>query len=230
MSRKNNYDGREKKPLQVVLYIAAVLILLGCLAFYVYKSRSESQKYQDLVGELSAQEENDPNLYDSLEEETAKRSETETEQETEKETRTQKATEKKTASTQTKTTDKTEKESESETETENETENEALNKNILVLNGTRKPGVAAYWKEELESEGYTSVSTASYNAEVDESTVIYYADQESDAEALLKLFEGATAREGQPGQYVETESGQSLPDDIDIWIVVGKNDVHDQQS
>lgn len=74
---------------------------------------------------------------------------------------------------QVETESETETETESETESETETETENKEVSVLILNGTRKEGVAGYWKKQLEKDGYTNVSTASYREDPEDRTVIY---------------------------------------------------------
>ena len=73
-----------------------------------------------------------------------------------------------------------EKESETETETETETEldpakaleAEAKQKNIMILNGTGKEGMAGYWKQQLTGEGYEHIVIANYLETGEEHTII----------------------------------------------------------
>ena len=117
----------------------------------------------------------------------------------------------------------TETETEQETETESETETD-YSVSVLVLNGTQRPGVAGYWQDQLEEAGYTNVASASYNKTVDETTVIY-GDDEAVAAPFLEFFQDAVFEEGTVEEGIEPEDGQELPEDVDIYIVIGRDDV-----
>lgn len=127
----------------------------------------------------------------------------------------------------------TESESETETEaateaaTEQETETEGTDYevSVLVLNGTQRPGVAGYWQEELEEAGYTNVSSASYNQEVEEITTIH-AGSEEEAAPFLEFFpDGVYEEETVNGESIEPEEGEEVPEDCDVYIVIGRGDV-----
>lgn len=127
----------------------------------------------------------------------------------------------------------TESESETETEaateaaTEQETETEGTDYevSVLVLNGTQRPGVAGYWQEELEEAGYTNVSSASYNREVEETTTIH-ANSEEEAEPFLEFFpDGVYEEETVDEESIEPEEGEEVPEDCDVYIVIGRGDV-----
>lgn len=127
----------------------------------------------------------------------------------------------------------TESESETETEaateaaTEQETETEGTDYevSVLVLNGTQRPGVAGYWQEELEEAGYTNVSSASYNQEVEEITTIH-AGSEEEAEPFLEFFsDGVYEESAVDEESIEPEEGEEVPEDCDVYIVIGRGDV-----
>lgn len=125
--------------------------------------------------------------------------------------------------TETETEKATEKETEGETESESETETD-YSVSVLVLNGTQRPGVAGYWQEQLESEGYTDVMSASYSETVDEETVIYSDDIDM-ARPFLDYFQDASFELGTVEEGIEPEDGQELPEEIDVYVVIGKGDV-----
>lgn len=113
-------------------------------------------------------------------------------------------------------------ETEAPAETESETEaNKSVS--ILVLNGTKRPGVAGYWQMQLEEDGYENVVSASYAGEIADETVIY-AKQKKDAKALSAYFPDAAVENGSIEEGIETENGVTLPEKIDLYIVIGRND------
>ena len=123
--------------------------------------------------------------------------------------------------TETETEAQTESETETEPETETETENKSMS--ILILNGTKRQGVAAYWKSELEKNGYTDVSAASYNGAIEDKTVIY-ADDVKAAQQMRAVFTDAVIKKGTVSEDIETEAGNPVPGKTDLCIVIGRND------
>lgn len=130
-----------------------------------------------------------------------------------------------------------EKETETETEseapqtevsTETEPETEAdKSVSILVLNGTKRPGVAGYWQTQLEEDGYENVVSASYSGEITDETVIY-AKRKKDAEALNAYFPDAVVERGKIEEGIEPESGVTLPETCDLYVVIGRNDAQSE--
>lgn len=215
MSRNRDYKP-EKNPLFVVLYILAVILLVCALVFMVYTGRERRKKQQEAMQKIASEE----TEYIIPERE----SETESESETEKKTTAKtsgKSTASKTAASGKKGSGTgTEEESEQESETETEVDKDI---SILVLNGTRKPGVAAYWKNELVKDGYTDVYTASYTEEAEEHTVLYSEDMAAEA-VFEEYFPDCESRRGTVKEGIETEGDTKLPEQIDIYIIVGKSD------
>lgn len=111
-----------------------------------------------------------------------------------------------------------------ETESENGLQAELADSSILVLNGTRRPGVAGIWKTRLEEAGYQKVYTASYGQDAGAETVIH-TENEALGEALLEQFPEATVEEGTVESGIEPEEGETLPQELDAYLVIGKNDV-----
>lgn len=191
MSKKSNFQP-EKNPIYVVLYIAAALILIACLIFFVFRSHQRKAEYKEKV-ELAASQETEYVMA---------RRETETETESE------------------------EPETEAVTETESETEADKT-VSILVLNGTKRPGVAGYWQNQLEEDGYENVASASYSGEIADETVIY-AEQEADAEPLKSYFPDADVEKGSIEEGIEADNGVTLPETCDLYIVIGRNDAQSE--
>lgn len=202
MSKNKDYRP-ERNPLFTVLYIIAVVILAGALVFMVFTVKSKQKQQQDKIKKIASGE----TEYVITE----RMSETETESEPAKK-----------ASVKGKNT-AAEK---VQTETESETEDDK-SLSILVLNGTRKPGVAAYWKEELEKDGYTNVYTASYSREVEDYTLLYSTDVTLKTE-FDKYFPDCRMRLSKVEEGIEPDGDTQLPEDIDLYIVVGRNDCNNQ--
>lgn len=130
--------------------------------------------------------------------------------------------------------ERTETESETETESaateapETETASEAAKQqNVLVLNGTKKEGVAAYWEKELRAEGFEQVYTASYTKPVEAKTVIY-ADKIADAAPLRSIFTGSIVRIGEITEGIELTAQTELPEQVDVYIIVGSDDARSE--
>lgn len=107
----------------------------------------------------------------------------------------------------------------------------AENPRILVLNGTGKSGVAAYWKRLLLGKGLTNVVMADYKGTVEDHTVIYVAEGSSSPEGIRELFANAEYLSGGldgVSDNIRIAAGQTQFDSYEIWIVVGKDDaLHD---
>lgn len=85
--------------------------------------------------------------------------------------------------------------------------------------------MAGYWQEELEEAGYTNVSSASYNQEVEEITTIH-AGSEEEAEPFLEFFsDGVYEESAVDEESIEPEEGEEVPEDCDVYIVIGRGDV-----
>ena len=238
MARRNGYE-EERNPLKMVLYIIAVLAMLGCIGYLIYSSRLGKQEYQENVRRAAAGE------TELVIEE--RETESETEQTTESET-----AQKNAAAAQNNTTaaqnntntseiaSESEPESESENESEGESESEtnteavsAMSNNtgkdmsVLVLNGTGVPGVAGYWKSQLEEAGYSNVTPATYTQTVGEDTVIYAATNR-EAELFKEQFPDAEIEIGTVDTGLEAAEGIPLPEECDVYIIIGKKDARSE--
>lgn len=134
-----------------------------------------------------------------------------------------------------------------ESETESRSENESVKSEasesfadaegpkIIVLNGTGKAGVAAYWKRFLQAKGLTNIVMADYKGEVKDSTVVYVTAGGDAPEGVYSLFPNAEYREGgldsvdpDVDTNVKVPDSQKKFDSYDVWIVVGNDDaLHD---
>ncbi|MDO5541569.1 MAG: LytR C-terminal domain-containing protein [Eubacteriales bacterium] len=133
------------------------------------------------------------------------------------------------------------RQSETETETESETQTDTdsteeksgteedmvKRSSILVLNGTGKAGVAGYWKTQLEKAGYTNVSPVTYTGTVGEETMIYVSAKEQ-AEPLKQQFPNASVEIGEVEEGLEAAEGGQLPEQRDIFIVIGNKDARSE--
>lgn len=209
MARRNQDYEKEKNPFIVVLYIVVILILLCCIGFFVFYTKKQSAKYQETVKQLQEQEEKDlsagqegetelKTLQNILDETEGLFEETETEPPTE---------------------------SESETESETETESIDYDISIVILNGTGTEGVAGYWQSELKEEGYTNIVSASYGRKSGENTLLI-SDTKEKAEALSDSFQNAQIQVGdlEDKTDIEMADGTELPETVDVWVIVGKED------
>ena len=145
----------------------------------------------------------------------------------------------------------TESHLESESETKSETESQSIasesaksteadlfsaeNPRIIVLNGTGKAGVAAYWKRFLQGKGFTNVVMADYKGEINDHTVVYVTAGGNAPKGVYDLFPNAEYREeGLDSADPNADTNVKIPDSqkkfdsYDVWIVVGKDDaLHD---
>ena len=71
----------------------------------------------------------------------------------------------------------------------------AENPRIIVLNGTGKAGVAAYWKRFLQGKGFTNVVMADYKGEINDHIVVYVTAGGNAPKGVYDLFPNAEYRE-----------------------------------
>lgn len=92
---------------------------------------------------------------------------------------------------------------------------------ILIINGTYKNGVAAYWEGKLREDGYTNILTGSISGKAEQVTAIYGANKEL-AESFKQFFPTAEIREGNvPEGYTMADEAAQPPASCDFYIVVG---------
>mgnify|MGYP004567887827 CR=1 FL=1 len=210
MSKRESY-GPQQSPFKIFLYIVVIVLLLGGIAYLVKCTRVKQAAFQEQLQELGAQE---------TEFVQPKKTVTETSEakNTEKTQATESATEQK---------DTAETESNAEMESESETakaENTDKGRHILLLNGSGKDGVAAKWKETLTKTGYTNVSVASFPGSAIEKTRIYVEkEEEAEADEVKDLFSGVEITTDAFTAEITLEDG-STPKDVDLYIIIGKND------
>lgn len=218
-------DNRKTSSLYTVIYIAAVLILTGCIAFLIWDSVKKEEEFERRVEE-AAQGETEYVLAE-------RPRETETETVTEAQDgvgdgaagQTDAGTPQSGTGTQTESGSalQTEGGAEPRTDSGGEATAEDLQASILVLNGTRKPGVAAYWQSVLLADGYSSVSMATYSQEASDRTTIYYSGEAAlhAALALQAYFPDIDIIYGTPTEKIEPSEDTPIPEQIDVYIVVG---------
>ena len=231
------------------LYILVVLVLLGGMGYLFYYSRSQAKERQEYIRELESKEAatkgwvqvTQPEEPESeTETQTGKETKAEVESETESETESEVESESEIESeTQTEESAESETESRSENESvkseESESFADAEGPKIIVLNGTGKAGVAAYWKRFLQAKGLTNIVMADYKGEVKDSTVVYVTAGGDAPEGVYSLFPNAEYREGgldsadpNVDTNVKVPDSQKKFDSYDVWIVVGNDDaLHD---
>lgn len=232
--QKLNY---ERNPWKMVLYIVAIVALIGCLVFLVYTRRQQKKAYQEELLQLQSQE----TEYVRPVRETETESETESKsmQETEKAVTGKKTAEaildtKAEATTEKADETETETESESETETETETESELIstaekNAHVLLLNASGKAGVAGAWKQELAKEGYRHVSIASYTGSAKEQTRIYIKkNRRKLSEHLQELFANAELNFDTFTEDFEMSDGAEKPENVDVYVLIGREDIPEE--
>lgn len=225
MKKRESY-GPQRSPFKIFLYIVVVVLLLGGIAYLVKDTRARRAVFQEQIQELGARETEFVQTKQSVREES--------ETETKKDKSTEKAaaqTDKKEASTEAKTEKATEKTSESETESESGSETaknstDVQKQHILLLNGSGKDGMAGKWQEKLTKAGYTNVSVASFPGQAIEQTRIYVEKEEDEAKLtdLKAQFSGVEVTTDPFTAEITLEDG-STPKDVDLYIIIGKNDV-----
>ncbi len=256
-------DNRKTSSLYTVIYIAAVLILAGCIAFLLWNSRKRNEEFARRVEEI-AQDETEYVLV-------GRPHETETEAVTEApagagaagqtdagtpqsgaEAQNESGAVSQTesgagsqaesgAGSQAESSAGSQAESSAGSQAESSAGSQAesgagsrtdsgveittgdLQASILVLNGTRKPGVAAYWQSVLLADGYSNVSMATYSQEASDRTVIYYSGEPAMHAALTlqAYFPDTDIIYGAPADEIEPGGDTQIPAQIDVYIVVG---------
>ncbi len=202
MSKKKNYN-QEKNPLQMVLYTGIVLALLVFLFVLVFQNKNKQAAFEEKIKEMTARE------TEMVMTERKPREETKSE------------TEAVTAGS-TNVTAQTEQTMNTPTERE-QSGLMSAEVNILVLNGSERPGVAGIWKIHLEESGYTNVYTATYTEALEQTLI--YTDDAALGEMLKTEFTNAVVHPGKVESGIEMTEGETLPETIDAYIIIGRNNV-----
>lgn len=240
----NRRRKQENSGIHTFLYVVVVLVLLGGMGYLFYYSRSQANERQEYIRELENKEAATKDVV-----QVTVPAEPESETMSEAESSTPEAQ----TETQTEVESESETESllESESETASETESQSIasesaksteadlfsaeSPRIIVLNGTGKAGVAAYWKRFLQGKGFTNVVMADYKGEISDHTVVYVTAGGNAPEGVYDLFPNAEYREeGLDSADPNADTNVKIPDSqkkfdfYDVWILVGKDDaLHD---
>lgn len=240
----NRRRRQDNSGVHAFLYVLVVLVLLCGMGYLFYYSRSQANERQEYIRELESKEAATKDVV-----QVTVPAEPESETISEAESSTPEAQ----TETQTEIESESETESlpESESETTSETESQSIatesaksteadlfsadNPRIIVLNGTGKAGVAAYWKRFLQGKGFTNVVMADYKGEISDHTVVYVTAGGNAPEGVYDLFPNAEYREeGLDSADPNADTNVKIPDSqkkfdfYDVWILVGKDDaLHD---
>lgn len=240
----NRRRKQDNSGVHAFLYVLVVLVLLCGMGYLFYYSRSQANERQEYIRELESKE---AATKDVVQVTVPEEPESETISEAES------STPEVQTETQTEVESESETESllESESETASETESQSIvtesaksteadlfsaeNPRIIVLNGTGKAGVAAYWKRFLQGKGFTNVVMADYKGEISDHTVVYVTAGGNAPEGVYDLFPNAEYREeGLDSADPNVDTNVKIPDSqkkfdfYDVWILVGKDDaLHD---
>ena len=240
----NRRRKQDNSGVHAFLYVLVVLVLLCGMGYLFYYSRSQAKERQEYIRELENKEAATKDVV-----QVTVPAEPESETISEAESSTPEAQ----TETQTEVESESETESllESESETMSETESQSIasesaksteadlfsadNPRIIVLNGTGKAGVAAYWKRFLQGKGFTNVVMADYKGEISDHTVVYVTAGGNAPEGVYDLFPNAEYREeGLDSADPNADTNVKIPDSqkkfdfYDVWILVGKDDaLHD---
>lgn len=246
----NRRRRQDNSGVHAFVYVLVVLVLLCGMGYLFYYSRSQAKERQEYIRELESKEAATKDVVQVT-----------VPAEPESETISEAESSMPEVQTETQTETQTEIESESESETESHLENEsettsetesqsivtesaksteadlfsANNPRIIVLNGTGKAGVAAYWKRFLQGKGFTNVVMADYKGEISDNTVVYVTAGGNAPEGVYDLFPNAEYREeGLDSADPNADTNVKIPDSqkkfdfYDVWILVGKDDaLHD---
>lgn len=240
----NRRRKQDNSGVHAFLYVLVVLVLLCGMGYLFYYSRSQANERQEYIRELESKEAATKDVV-----QVTVPAEPESETISEAESSTPEAQ----TETQTEIESESETESlpESESETASETESQSIvtesaksteadlfsadNPRIIVLNGTGKAGVAAYWKRFLQGKGFTNIVMADYKGEISDHTVVYVTAGGNAPEGVYDLFPNAEYREeGLDSADPSADTNVKIPDSqkkfdfYDVWILVGKDDaLHD---
>lgn len=233
----NRRRRQDNSGVYAFVYVLVVLVLLCGMGYLFYYSRSQAKERQEYIRELESKEAATKDLVQVT-----------VPAEPESETISEAESSMPEAQTETQTEIESESETESHLESESETTSEtesaksteadlfsADNPRIIVLNGTGKAGVAAYWKRFLQGKGFTNVVMADYKGEISDHTVVYVTAGGNAPEGVYDLFPNAEYREeGLDSADPNADTNVKIPDSqkkfdfYDVWILVGKDDaLHD---
>lgn len=99
-----------------------------------------------------------------------------------------------------------------------------LLQNIVVLNGLGEEGLTRYWAGQLEQAGFMNVASAGLNTMGSPDNTVIYVQNGANGEALRSVFPNAQFTMGVPNGTIEALEGESLPEQVDIYVLIGRND------
>lgn len=232
---KKNLLKPKKNPLFVVFYIIAATALTGCLGYLVYQSRERAKAYEETIARLAASETeyvSERQMEETEQEETQSQSanvgvitEPDLHAGTEAESTGEGAEDQTNSPAAAGLSDLKETNGSTDSLGQNQVTN-VKDLQILVLNGTETSGVAAYWKNRLEQQGYTHVAAASYKQLAEKTTI--YTDRALGAEELKKLFPNAVLQPGAAQGEYEIAEGSTQPESVDVYVIIGSSDAQNQ--
>lgn len=246
----NRRRRQDNSGVHAFVYVLVVLVLLCGMGYLFYYSRSQAKERQEYIRELESKEAATKDVVqvtvpaepesETISEAESSMPEAQTETQTETQTEIESESESETKShleSESETTSETESQS-IVTESAKSTEADlfsADNPRIIVLNGTGKAGVAAYWKRFLQGKGFTNVVMADYKGEISDHTVVYVTAGGNAPGGVYDLFPNAEYREeGLDSADPNADTNVKIPDSqkkfdfYDVWILVGKDDaLHD---
>lgn len=224
----NRRRRQDNSGVHAFLYVLVVLVLLCGMGYLFYYSRSQAKERQEYIRELESKEAATKDVVqvtvpaepesETISEAESSMPEVQTETQTETQTEIESESE-----------FETESHLESESETTSETESQSIvtesaksteadlfsadNPRIIVLNGTGKAGVAAYWKRFLQGKGFTNVVMADYKGEISDHTVVYVTAGGNAPEGVYDLFPNAEYREeGLDSADPNADTNVKIPD------------------
>lgn len=100
----------------------------------------------------------------------------------------------------------------------------STDKNIIVLNSTSKSGLASSWRNKLNNAGFANVAFGNYNSTAETQTRIYVSE-EGMGNDLAAYFNDAVVSVGSLDSANYSVKGGSSMNQIDIYIVIGSNDI-----
>ena len=246
----NRRRRQDNSGVHAFVYVLVVLVLLCGMGYLFYYSRSQAKERQEYIRELESKEAATKDVVqvtvpaepesETISEAESSMPEAQTETQTETQTEIESESESETKShleSESETTSETESQS-IVTESAKSTEADLFSADtsrIIVLNGTGKAGVAAYWKRFLQGKGFTNVVMADYKGEISDHTVVYVTAGGNAPEGVYDLFPNAEYREeGLDSADPNADTNVKIPDSqkkfdfYDVWILVGKDDaLHD---
>ena len=217
MSGKSNHKRKYKKernPFLMVIYILAVLALLGCLVFLVRQRREEHALYEAKLQQAKESETIEAKELSWAKEETTVKDELPEEAEQQEDTQAPAPTEVPAATASPTAT---------QVPTPTEEPQPHYQAAVVILNGTGKEGLAGKWATSVGNAGYGNVKAFNYTKAVEDHTVIYAATEEAGKE-FLTLFPQGEVRVGSIQEGIVEGTTRPVAPQADVYIVLGTNE------